>query len=150
METKVSAETDRPAILISRIFDLPLELLFKAYTDPSLIEQWMGNKVIHLENKAHGSYRFETYDAQGKIIFSAHGVIHTWLPNRSIVRTFEMEHAGFPVQLEFLEFEPCSPTSSQLTMLMLFKSVADRDRMLSLPFAKGINMAHNRLQQIVN
>jgi hypothetical protein len=32
----------------------------------------------------------------------------------------------------------------------VYKSAADRDNMLRLPFAQGINMAHNRLQEIVN
>lgn len=79
----------------------------------------------------------------------AHGVIHKVIPNQQIVRTFEMEHAPFGVQLEFLDFETITADSSKLTMQMIFKSVSHRDEMLKLPFAYGINMAHNRLQEIV-
>jgi hypothetical protein len=35
-------------------------------------------------------------------------------------------------------------------MHIVYKSVADRDNMMKLPFAQGINMAHNRLQDVVN
>lgn len=61
-----------------------------------------------------------------------------------------MENTRFPVQLEFLDFEPINEDTSKLTIKIIFKSVADRDNMLKFPFAQGINMAHNRLQEIVN
>ena len=61
-----------------------------------------------------------------------------------------MENTSFPVQLEFLEFEKITDNTSNLTMHIVYKSVADRDNMLKLPFEQGINMAHNRLQEIVS
>jgi uncharacterized protein YndB with AHSA1/START domain len=64
-KTKISAEDGRQELLITREFDLPLELLFKAYKEPELGEQWMGTKVLKLENKRHGSYQFETTDPRG-------------------------------------------------------------------------------------
>lgn len=76
-------------------------------------------------------------------------MIHEFEPNRKITHTFEMENSGFPMQLEFLEFEPLSPDRSKLTMHMIFKSVEIRDRLLSMPFAYGLNMAHNRLQELL-
>jgi hypothetical protein len=53
------------------------------------------------------------------------------------------------VQLEFLEFEALTRDTSRLLMQIVYRSVAHRDQMLQLPFAQGINMAHNRLQQMV-
>jgi len=129
---------------------LPLELLFKAYVEPEIVEQWMGTKVLKLENKKHGSYQFKTTDAQGNVVFQANGVIHEFVPDQKITRTFEMENSTFPVQLEFLEFEKLSVDTSKLTMQIVYKTVADRDNLLRLPFAYGINMAHDRLQAIVN
>ena len=64
-KTKIYAEDSKQELLITREFDLSLELLFKAYTEPDVIEQWMGTRVLKLENKEHGSYRFETTNAQG-------------------------------------------------------------------------------------
>lgn len=146
-KTNVFAEDGKQEILVTRTFDLPLNLLFRAYTDPKLVEQWMGNKVLKMENKAHGSYQFETTDKQGRVLFRANGSIHKVVENQNITRTFEMESAGFPVQLEFLDFEAVNETTSKLSMKIIFKSVEDRDNMLKLPFAQGINMAHNQLQQ---
>jgi uncharacterized protein YndB with AHSA1/START domain len=149
-KTKIHAENDKQEIVITREFDLPLELLFKAHAEPELVEQWMGTNVLKLECKKHGSWQYETTDAQGSVVFRANGVFHEFVPNRKIIRTFEMENTPFDVQLEFLEFEKQTNDTSKLSMHIIFKSVALRDQMLQLPFAQGINMAHNRLQAIAN
>lgn len=149
-KTKVHAEDGRQELLITREFDLPVELVFKAYTEPDILEQWMGTRVVKLENEPHGSWRFETSGPDGTIVFQAHGVIHEFLPNQRITRTFEMENAGFAPQLEFLKFDELTAEKSRLSMQIVFKSVALRDQLLKMPFAQGINMAHNKLQEIVN
>ena len=146
-KTKINAEAGKQELTITREFDLPLELLFKAYEEPELVEQWMGTKVLKLENKKHGSYQFETTDPKGNK-YGFNGTIHEFSPNRKIIRTFEMEHTPFGVQLEFYEFEKLTEETSKLTMHVVYESIAQRDQVLQLPFAQGINMAHNRLQDI--
>ncbi|PWN71533.1 ATPase [Chryseobacterium phosphatilyticum] len=148
LKTKIHAEDGKQEIFITREFDLPVELLFKAYTEPELFEQWMGSKVVKMENKQHGSYRFETLNAQGEVVFSANGTIHEIVPNQKITRTFQMENTPFPVQLEFLEFEKLTDTTSKITIQSIYKSVDFRDQHLKMPFAQGINWAHNRLQEM--
>jgi uncharacterized protein YndB with AHSA1/START domain len=147
--TKVNAEDGKQEIVIIREFDLPLELLFKAYEEPELFEQWMETKVLKLENKKHGSYAFET-TRNGNVVFRANGTIHEFIPNQKITRTFEMENTTFPVQLEYLEFEKLTDDTSKLTMQIVFKSIEYRNQLMKLPFAQGINMAHNKLQEIAN
>ncbi|KIO77910.1 ATPase [Pedobacter lusitanus] len=149
-KTKIHAENNKQEIIITRGFDLPLELLFKAHEESEIVEQWMGTKVLKLENKPHGSWQYETSDAKGNVVFRANGTIHEFVPNQKITRTFEMENTPFAVQLEFLEFEKLTDDTSKLTIHTLYKSVALRDQLLKLPFAQGINMAHNRLQDIVS
>ncbi|MDQ0968203.1 uncharacterized protein YndB with AHSA1/START domain [Flavobacterium sp. W4I14] len=149
-KTKIDAENGKQEMIITREFDLPVALLFKAYVEPEIIAQWMGTKVLKLENKKYGSYQFETADAKGNLAFVATGVIHEFVPDEKITRTFEMENTPFGVQLEFLKFDKLTDDRSKLTMHVVYKSVALRDQILALPFAQGINMAHNRLQNIVN
>ena len=148
-KTKINAEDGKQELVITREFDLPLELLFKAYAEPGIVEQWMGTKVLKLESKKHGSYQFETTDAQGNQVFRANGVIHAFSPNKKITRTFEMENTAFGVQLEILVFEKLTDDTSKLSIHAIYESNALRDQVLQLPFAKGINYAHNRLQEIV-
>jgi uncharacterized protein YndB with AHSA1/START domain len=146
-KTKIEAVEGRQELFITREFDLPLELLFKAYEDAEIVAQWMGTKVLKLENKKHGSWEFET-SHNGKVVFSANGTILEFVPNEKITRTFKMENSPFPVQLEFFTFEKLNEDTSKLTMHIVFKSVSYRDQLLQLPFAQGINMAHNRLQEL--
>jgi len=150
LKTKISAKEGQQDLVITREFDLPVELLFKAYTEPEIVAQWMSTKVLKLENKKYGGYEFETSDPHGNVVFKANGVIHEYSPNVRIIRTFEMENSPFATQLEFLDFESISEETSTLTMHVIYKSVDLRDQMLKLPFAQGINMAHNRLQDIVS
>ena len=147
-KTKIDAREGKQDLLITREFDLPLELLFKAFIEPEIVEQWMGTKVLKLESKKHGSYRFETTDPKGNI-HGFTGVIQELVPNRKLTRTFEMENTPFGVQLEIYDFERAEGTS-KLNIHTIFESVTLRDELLKLPFAQGINFAHNRLQDVAS
>jgi len=149
-KTKINAEKGKQELQITREFDLPLELLFKAFVESDIVEQVMGTKVLKFECKKYGSYQFETTDTQGNVVFQANGVIHEFVPNLIITRTFEMANTPFGVQLEFLVFEHLTDDTSKLNMHVIYESVAQRDQILQLPFSQGLNMAHNRIQDILN
>ena len=149
LKTKVNAEAGKQDLTIRREFDLPVELLFKAYEDPEIVEQWMGTKVLKLEARKHGSYQFETTDPKGNK-HGFNGTIHEFAPGRKITRTFEMENSPFGIQLEVHEFEPLTDDTCRLNIHVIYESIAQRDEMLKLPFTQGINMAHNRIQDIFN
>jgi uncharacterized protein YndB with AHSA1/START domain len=153
-KTKIDAEEGKQDILITREFDLPVELLFKAHAEPELFEQWMSHenattKVLKLECRQHGSWQFETIDTKGNKVFGANGVFHEFTPDKMIIRTFEMENTPFPVQLEFLEFEKLTEDSSRLKMQIVYKSIAHRDQLLQMPFASGLSKAHDRLEKLL-
>jgi hypothetical protein len=61
-----------------------------------------------------------------------------------------MINTPFPAQMEFLEFEKISDEKSKIAIQTIYQSTEIRDQMLKLPFAQGINMAHNRLQEIAS
>lgn len=154
-KTKINAEDGKQDIMITREFDLPVELLFKAYAEPELIEQVMTNpyataKVLKFEGKKHGSYQLESTDANGKVVFRSNGTIHEFIPDKKITRTFEMENAPFGVQLEVYEFEKLTDKTSKLNMHVIYESVEKRDQLLKMPFAQGLSMAHDRMQEIMN
>ncbi|MGZ3863122.1 MAG: SRPBCC family protein [Bacteroidia bacterium] len=148
LKTIISVEEGKQELTITREFDLPLGLLFKAFTERELIEEWMNTKVLKMENKKHGSYQIETSHA-GNVVFRANGTIHEFVPNQKIIRTFEMENMPMGVQLEFLEFEELTEETSKLTMQVIFRSVQHRAEQLKMPFAQGINMAHKRLEETI-
>jgi uncharacterized protein YndB with AHSA1/START domain len=148
LKTKITAEDGQQDLVITREFDLPVDLLFKAYEEPEIVEQWMTSKVVKLESKKNGSYQLEKADDKGNVVFRANGVIHEFIPKQKIIRTFEMENTPYGVQLEVYEFEKLDDDTSKLNMHVIYESVAQRDQVLQLPFAQGLNWAHNRIQEI--
>ena len=153
LKTKINAEDGKQELTITRDFDLPVELLYKAYEDPEIIEQVMTNpyataKMLKFEGKKHGSYQMESTDPQGNVIFSANGTFHEFGPGK-IVRTFEMTNAPFGVQLEVYEFQPLTDHTSRLNTHIIYESTALRDEVMKLPFAQGLSMAHDRIQDMM-
>jgi uncharacterized protein YndB with AHSA1/START domain len=154
-KTKVTAEDGKQEVRITREFELPVELLFKAHTEPEIIEQYMSNpystlKVLKFEGKKHGSYQYESKDMNGKIVFRANGAIHELDPGKKITRTFEIENAPFGVQLEIYSFEKLTDDTSKLSMHVIYESGTQRDQVLKMGMPQGIGMAHDRMQEIVS
>ena len=153
-KTNILAEPGRHDLFITREFELPVELLFRAHAEADIFEQWMSHeygivKMVKLEARKHGSWKFQTTDKEGNVLFAASGVFADFIPESRITRTFEMENTPFPIQLEFLEFENLGEERSKLTMQIVYRTVEYRDKMLKSPFAHGLNMAHDRLQLIL-
>ena len=148
LKTKVTAEDGKQEIFITREFDLPLELLFRAYTEPEIVEQWMGTKVLKMENKKHGGYELQMSDPSGKILFAANGVIHDFIPNQKLVRTFEMTNAPVGIQMEIHTFERLTDDTSKLTVHTIYESVAQRDQTIQFGMRPGVSMAHDRLEAV--
>jgi uncharacterized protein YndB with AHSA1/START domain len=153
-KTKIHAEEGRNDLLITRDFELPVALLFRAHTEKEIFEDWMSHeygttKALIFDMKKYGGWKFQTTDIKGNVALTANGVVHEFIPDKKITRTFEMENSPFDVTLEFLEFEALTEETSRLTMNMVYRSVEIRNEMLKLPFEFGLNMAHNRLQEIL-
>lgn len=154
--TKITAEPGKQELFINREFDLPVELLFKAHTEPELLAQWMSNDyakmtVEQLDAQPQGAWRFMVKTPDGKTI-NFYGVIHDIASPARLVRTFQMDHGnGEPsVQLEFHTFTKLTDTTSKLTTQTLYRSNQERDDMIRMGMAPGANMAHDRLQEVMS
>src|SRR5256885_3098020 len=93
--TKFTAEPGKQELFITREFDAPRELVFKAFTDPKLLLRWVGPREFTMTIDKHepgegGVYRFIHKDKNGtEYVF--HGVVHEVTPPERIIRTFEFE-----------------------------------------------------------
>ncbi len=147
-KTKIISEPNKQEILIIREFEISVDLVFKAFTIPELLEEWMGTKVKKFDLKNHGSFEFETKISKDQNqIF--HGTFHEVIQDKKIIRTFEMKNTHLPVQLETMSFEKLGKNLCKLDTKIIFQSLKDRDELLKLPFEFGINMAYNKLEQIM-
>jgi uncharacterized protein YndB with AHSA1/START domain len=157
LKTKVHSEEGKQDLFITREFDLPVELVFKAHVDPEIIVQWKAipnttPKIVKFGGEKHGSYQMVSTDADGKIVASVHGVIHEFIPNRKIIRTFEVENAPIGVMLEIYDFEPLTDNTSKLSMHVIYESGTIRDQMLNMGGASGnaLCKAHDKMEEIMS
>jgi uncharacterized protein YndB with AHSA1/START domain len=154
-KTSIIAEPDKQELFITREFEAPRELVFKAHNDPDMLKQWLGPRDLTLEiekfdGRSGGSYRFINCRAATGQTFSFNGVIHEVTAPERIIRTFEFE--GLPerghVSLETATFEALPNGRTKLIIHSVFKSVADRDGMIQSGMERGVVDSHERLDEL--
>jgi uncharacterized protein YndB with AHSA1/START domain len=154
-KTEIIAEPGKQEIVITREFNAPRELVFKAFTDSDFYAQWIGPRglttnIETFESKSGGSWRYIQKDPEGNE-FAFHGVNHEVLAPGRIIGTFEFE--GLPetghVILQTAKFEALPGDRTKLTSQSIFQSVEDRDGMLQLGMEEGVNDSYNHLDKIL-
>ena len=153
--TKITAEPGKQEIMITREFDAPRELVFRAFTDPELYVQWIGPRGLTMtletfESRNGGSWRYIQKDPGGNE-FAFHGVNHEVLPPERIIGTFEFE--GLPekghVILQTARFVAMPGNRTLLSSQSVFQSVADRDGMIQSGMEVGVNDSYDRLDELL-
>jgi uncharacterized protein YndB with AHSA1/START domain len=153
--TEITAEPGKQEMLITREFDAPRELVFRAFTDPELYTQWLGPRGVTMtletfEPRSGGSWRYSHKDQEGNE-HRFHGVNHEVLAPERIIGTFEYE--GLPesghVILETVRFEALPGNRTRLINQSVFQSVADRDGMLQSGMEGGMNDSFERLDELL-
>ncbi len=154
-KTTITAEPGRQELFITREFDAPRELVFKAYTDPEIYAQWLGPNGLTttfdvFEPVSGGKYRFIQKDQDGNE-FSFHGVTHEVLAPERIIGTFEFDGLPEPghVVLETTRFEAIAGNRTRVTSQSVFQSVADRDGMVQSGMEQGVVEGYERLDEIL-
>ena len=154
-KTSITAEPGKQEIFITREFDAPRELVFKAYTDPELYTKWLGPRELTMtlekfEPRDGGSWRYIHQD-QDSNKYAFRGVYHEVVAPERIIGTFEFE--GLPekghVILGTTIFEVLPGDRTKLTSQSVFQSVADRDGMLRSGMERGVNDGYDRLDELL-
>ncbi len=151
-KTIITAEPGKQEIVITRTFDAPRDLVFKAYTDPKLIEEWWGPRrltveIDKMEVKPGGPWRFINKDADGNI-FAFHGVYHDLKVPEWIVFTFEWEGMPGHVLMETIKLEEVDG-QTKLTDISVFQTVEDRDGMLANGMEGGAEESTERMAELL-
>jgi uncharacterized protein YndB with AHSA1/START domain len=151
-ETRIVADPALPTIVITREFDAPPERVFRAYTDPDLVVQWLGPRRLTMlidqyDARSGGSYRYVHRDDDGTE-YGFHGVFHEVRPAERIVQTFTYE--GWPdgVSLETAVFEDLGGRT-RVTTKSLMDSVEARDSMIKSGMEHGVREGYERLDELL-
>lgn len=153
-QTFVTVEPGRQEVVITREFDAPRELVYKAHIDPDLYSQWLGPrgyemKLETFEPYSGGRYRYIHKDSNGNE-YGFHGVFHE-ISEELMIQTFEFE--GLPerghVTLDTLRLETLPGNRTRITVQSVFQSVADRDGMVQAGMEVGVREGYERLEEVL-
>jgi uncharacterized protein YndB with AHSA1/START domain len=152
-KTRVVAEPSLPQIVITREFAAPPDLLFRAYTDPDLLVQWLGPRrmtmiVDRYDVRHGGTWRYVHREADGTE-YCFHGVFHGTPSLDGIVQTFEFEGVPGHVSLDSVTFEVLDDRTTLLRMNSVYQSVADRDAMIQSGMEQGVDEGLDRLDELI-
>lgn len=151
--TEITATPGQPLVTITREFDAPRELLFRAYTDPELLVQWLGPRRLEMTVERHeardgGTYRY-IHRGEDGVAHAFRGVFHgTPTPERGIVQTFEYEGAPGQVSLETAVFEERDGRTT-VRVSSVFQSVAARDAHVESGMEVGVRDSMDRLAELL-
>ena len=150
----VNAEPGKQELFITREFDAPRELVYKAHIDPKLYIQWLGPHGYEMiletfEPVSGGKYRYIHKDTHGNE-FGFHGTFHE-MSEELMIQTFEFE--GLPerghVVLDTMRLEELPGNRTRITIQSVYQSVEDRDGMVQSGMETGVREGYERLDDIL-
>lgn len=151
-ETTITAQPGTPFIEVVREFDAPRERVFRAWTDPELVPQWllgprgMTMKLFEFDASPGGSYRYVHTDDSGEYRF--HGVFHNVVPDELIIQTFEYEGTPNQVSLETMTFEDLGGRT-RVHSRSVYTTVENRDAMIASGMENGVRESMRRLEEVL-
>ena len=139
-ETHFIVEPGKHAITITRVFNAPRQLVFKAYTDPELLPQWWGPRkytttVERMEVRPGGLWRYIQCGPDGNE-YAFHGVYHEAVSPERLIYTFEFEGMPGHVSLETVTLQD-QAGKTLVTDQVIYQSVEDRDGMYQSGMQEG-------------
>ena len=152
MKLNVTAEPGVPQVITSRTFDAPRDLVYRAFTEPDLLVQWLGPRqytmtIERYDLRDGGTYRYIHADDAGNS-FAFHGVFHGDPSPDGMVQTFEFEGAPGNVSMDTLTLEEHDGKTT-VRSNSVFQSVEARDGMVQSGMAEGMNEGYDRLDELV-
>lgn len=151
-ETTITAQAGTPFIDVVREFDAPRDRVFRAWTDPELVPQWLGPrgltmKLYEFDARPGGSYRYVHADEHGEYGFR--GVFHNVVADELIVQTFEYDGAPNQVSLDTTTFEDLGDGRTRVHGHTVFGTLENRDAMIAGGMEHGLRDSMERLDEVL-
>jgi uncharacterized protein YndB with AHSA1/START domain len=151
---KVTTPTDEQ-ILVTREFDAPRHLVYRAWTTPELVRRWWAGRrgevtLIEMDLRVGGTWRYVLV-AEGGMEVAFHGEYHEIVPNERIVWTEIYE--GLPdapedhAAVNTLTFTEVDGRTT-INLLTELKSREDRDAILASGMEVGMQEQMEIIEEI--
>lgn len=150
--TTITVPEGLPFIDMVREFDAPVADVYRAYSEPDLVVQWLGPhgyemRIKEYDVQAGGRWAYTHVDPQGNN-WGFHGTFHSIVPNESMVQTFEFEGAPGHVSLESVRFEDLGGRT-RIVAHAVYQSIEARDAMAQSGMEKGVTEGYERLDAVL-
>ena len=151
--TTIEADPNLPVITIVRDFAAPAERVYRAWTDPDLVAQWMGPngtemKIDRWEATTGGSYRYTVWQG-GQEVAGFYGSFHEARPGERLVQTFTWEGQPDGVSLDTMTFTDLGDGRSRVTSVSVVDSLEGRDAILSSGMEVGVYEGYAKLDALL-
>ena len=152
-QTSIEADPNLPTIKIVREFEAPRDRVYRAWTDPDLVAQWLGPKdtptrIDHWDLRTGGSYRYASVRG-GEEIASFYGSFHEARPNERLVQTFTYTDVPDGVSLDTATFEDAGEGRTRVTMLSVVDSIEGRDMIIASGMETGVVEGFEKLDELL-
>ncbi|OUM41144.1 SRPBCC family protein [Arthrobacter sedimenti] len=152
--TTITAEPGQPFVAIVRDFDAPRDVVFRAFTEPDLVRQWLGPRrmimeILEFDAVTGGAYSYVHRDGEGNA-YGFRGIFHTVVAPERIIQTFEFDGAPHHVSLDSMTFEDLGDGRTRCSGRSAFLTVEARDAMIGSGMEKGVNEGHERLDDVLS
>ena len=136
---------------ITREFDAPREIVFRAMTDPTLLPKWWGPRryrtaVDTMDVRPGGKWRMRNIGAEGEHAFR--GEFREVTPPERVVWTFEYDPLPGHISVESMTLSE-REGRTLLTVHDVFSSKEDLDGMLQSGMESGAAESYDRLDELV-
>jgi uncharacterized protein YndB with AHSA1/START domain len=153
----VTLPTDEQ-ILITREFDAPKHLVYRAWTTPELVKRWWSGQrgevtVVEIDLRVGGTWRY-VIASDGGFDVAFHGEFREIVPNERIVTTevFEMPDADpLPPEDEPLNIVTFTEVDGRTTLNLLVQTTSKelRDMIVDSGMETGMQEQYDVLEQLV-
>ena len=157
--TKTTTPSDTE-VRVSRAFNAPARLVWRAYTEPELMQRWMLGPpgwtmpVCEMDVRPRGKFRWRWQNIESGKEFGFHGEYREIEPFTKIVHTEHYdpgdlgEDMGNGCLITFA-LEEAGGSTTMITS-MKFNSKAERDAALSTGMTDGMEMGYQRLDRLLD
>jgi uncharacterized protein YndB with AHSA1/START domain len=146
----VTTPSDRE-IVMTRVFDAPRELVWRAFTDPDLIARWWGrgNKLVieRMEVERGGHWRYVEHGPDG--VHGFEGRYREVTPPERLAQTFEWDGMPGHVVVNTTTFEDMGDGRTKVVTVSLFHTTEERNGMLSSGMETGLSQSYAALEALL-
>jgi uncharacterized protein YndB with AHSA1/START domain len=149
----VTMQGDRD-ILITRAFNAPKHLVYRAVTEPELVKRWWNAKrgevtVCDIDLRVGGAWRYVMVTTDGTEV-AFHGEFREIVPNERVVQTEVFEMPG--LSDADANLNTCTLTEEDgrtlMTVLVHAASPESRDAQLASGMEAGMQDAYDLLEEV--